>query len=80
MTSSKLFLDYDQCNHADSKLILFLNNLVKSDLIAEDNRVLNQQVAIEAIVTVRLSRDGRSRRDCRIGSPVAGFGRVEIRF
>jgi len=53
MTSSKLFLGFDQRNHADSKLILFFNNLVKSDLAVEDDRVLNQQVAIEATNKVK---------------------------
>jgi len=53
MTPSKLFLGFDQRNHADSKLILFLNNLVKTNLFVEDNRVLNQKVAIDATNKVK---------------------------
>ncbi|XP_018398066.1 PREDICTED: uncharacterized protein LOC108776055 [Cyphomyrmex costatus] len=48
MSPSKLFLGYDQRNHADNRLIETLNAMAESILPIENQRDLNKEIALEA--------------------------------
>lgn len=52
-TPSKLFLGYEQRNHADSGLIETLNSIAQSILPLEEQRSLDQKIALEASDKIR---------------------------
>jgi len=72
------------CNLFSLLFIFFVLNAIFTNLFPRINfrawLLFALVIFIIMLITISRRKSGRSRWDCQIGSPVAGFGRVEIQF